>query len=248
MTRRNALITGSSRGIGLAIAKDLAQAGYNVCLNCTSVQAEEALHATARALAEKHDVITHIVRANVADTTEAARLVDEAQEALGGIDVLVNNAGITRDALTLRMSESDFDRVIDVNLKGTFNCCKAVLRPMSKKRWGRIINMSSVVGIFGNAGQANYAASKAGVIGLTKSLSREMARRGITVNAIAPGFIETDMTAALTEDQRAAILGRIGAGRLGAPSDVSSLVRFLASDEAAYITGQVICVDGGLTL
>ena len=163
-------------------------------------------------------------------------------------DVLVNNAGITRDGLAARMSDDDFDAVIDINLKGTFHCCRAAAKLMMKQRWGRIVNMSSVVGVYGNAGQVNYAASKAGVIGLTKSLARELARRNITANAVAPGFIATDMTDALSDAQREAIVSRIGSGRLGEPDDIAHLVRFLASDEASYITGQVICVDGGMSL
>ncbi len=162
--------------------------------------------------------------------------------------MLVNNAGITRDGLAMRMAPEDFDAVVDVNLKGAFYCAKAVMRPMTKQRSGRIINMSSVSGVYGNPGQANYAASKAGVIGLTKALAKELARKGVTVNAIAPGFIETDMTAALSDDQKAHAQERIAAGRLGQPEDVAALAAFLASDEAAYITGQVICVDGGLSL
>ena len=156
--------------------------------------------------------------------------------------------GITRDGLAARMSDDDFDAVIDINLKGTFHCCRAAAKLMMKQRWGRIVNMSSVVGVYGNAGQVNYAASKAGVIGLTKSLARELARRNITANAVAPGFIATDMTDALSDAQREAIVSRIGSGRLGEPDDIAHLVRFLASDEASYITGQVICVDGGMSL
>ena len=179
--------------------------------------------------------------ANVASAEEAQTLVESAHTAFGRLDVLVNNAGITRDGLVARMKEEDFDAVIDVNLKGTFNCCKAATKIMMKQRSGRIVNMSSVVGVSGNAGQANYAASKAGVIGVTKSLSRELAPRNVTVNAVAPGFIETDM-------QREAISSRIACGRLGQPEDVANLVKFLASDEAGYITGQVICIDGGMAL
>ena len=202
----------------------------------------------ADALAAECGVRTLAVAANVADAQEAATLVDAACQEFGRVDVLVNNAGITRDGLIARMKEEDFDAVVGVNLKGTFNCCKAVAQRMMKQRFGRIVNMSSVVGVAGNAGQANYAASKAGVIGLTKSLARELASRNVTANAVAPGFITTDMTAALSDKQREAMTERIAARRLGAPEDVAALVRFLASDEAGYITGQVICVDGGMSL
>ena len=186
--------------------------------------------------------------ANVADEAETGALIAAATDAFGRVDVLVNNAGITRDGLAARMSDEDFDAVIDINLKGTFHCCRAAAKVMMKQRWGRIINMSSVVGVYGNAGQVNYAASKAGVIGMTKTLAKELARRNITANAVAPGFIATDMTDALSEAQKEAIVGRIGSGRLGEPADIAHLVRFLASDEASYITGQVICVDGGMSL
>ena len=247
-TRRAALVTGSSRGIGRAVAQELARAGYDVCVNCSSEQGLPAARELADALAAACGVRTLAVAANVADAQEAATLVDAACQEFGRVDVLVNNAGITRDGLIARMKEEDFDAVVGVNLKGTFNCCKAVAQRMMKQRFGRIVNMSSVVGVAGNAGQANYAASKAGVIGLTKSLARELASRNVTANAVAPGFITTDMTAALSDKQREAMTERIAARRLGAPEDVAALVRFLASDEAGYITGQVICVDGGMSL
>ena len=247
-TRRAALVTGSSRGIGRAVAQQLARAGYDVCVNCSSEQGLPAARELADALAADCGVRTLAVAANVADAQEAATLVDAACQEFGRVDVLVNNAGITRDGLIARMKEEDFDAVVGVNLKGTFNCCKAVAQRMMKQRFGRIVNMSSVVGVAGNAGQANYAASKAGVIGLTKSLARELASRNVTANAVAPGFITTDMTAALSDKQREAMTERIAARRLGAPEDVAALVRFLASDEAGYITGQVICVDGGMSL
>ena len=247
-TRRAALVTGSSRGIGRAVAQELARAGYDVCVNWSSEQGLPAARERADALAADCGVRTLAVAANVADAQEAATLVDAACQEFGRVDVLVNNAGITRDGLIARMKEEDFDAVVGVNLKGTFNCCKAVAQRMMKQRFGRIVNMSSVVGVAGNAGQANYAASKAGVIGLTKSLARELASRNVTANAVAPGFITTDMTAALSDKQREAMTERIAARRLGAPEDVAALVRFLASDEAGYITGQVICVDGGMSL
>ena len=241
--RRSAVVTGSSRGIGRAVAEELARAGFDVCVNCSSERGLSGVQQLADQLAAEH-----AVAANVADAAEAEALVAAAHEAFGRVDVLVNNAGITRDGLIARMKEEDFDAVIDVNLKGTFNCCKAAAQRMMKQRYGRIVNLSSVVGVAGNAGQANYAASKAGVIGLTKSLARELAARNVTANAVAPGFIATDMTDALSEKQREAILGRIAAKRLGAPEDVAALVRFLASEEAGYITGQVVCIDGGMSL
>ena len=245
---RCAVVTGSSRGIGKAIAERLAQDGCNIIVNCSHEGGLPAAQQTADNLAHDYGVQAIAIAADVSREDEAKRLIDGAISAFGRVDILVNNAGITRDGLIMRMKEADFDAVINVNLKGTFNCCKAVAKPFMKQRHGRIINMSSVVGVHGNAGQANYAASKAGVIGLTLALSRELASRGVTVNAIAPGFIETDMTAALSEAQRASIAERIGAGRLGLPDDVANLARFLASDEASYITGQVICVDGGISL
>lgn len=246
--RRSAVVTGSSRGIGRAVAEKLAAAGYDVCVNCSSERGLAVAQELADELATAHGVRTIAVAANVADSAEAQALIDAAHEAFGRIDVLVNNAGITRDGLAVRMKEEDFDAVIDVNLKGTFNCCKAAAQRMMKQRYGRIVNMASVVGVTGNAGQANYAASKAGVIGLTKSLARELAARNITVNAVAPGFIETDMTDVLSEKQREAILGRIASKRLGSAEEVAALVRFLASSGSGYITGQVICIDGGMAL
>lgn len=245
---RCAVVTGSSRGIGKTIAERLAQDGCNIIVNCSHEGGLPAAQQTADNLAHDYGVQARAIAADVSREDEAKRLIDGAISAFGRVDILVNNAGITRDGLIMRMKEADFDAVINVNLKGTFNCCKAVAKPFMKQRYGRIINMSSVVGVHGNAGQANYAASKAGVIGLTLALSRELASRGVTVNAIAPGFIETDMTAALSEAQRTSIAERIGAGRLGLPDDVANLARFLASDEASYITGQIICVDGGLSL
>ena len=246
--RRSAVVTGSSRGIGRAVAEELARAGFDVCVNCSSERGLSGVQQLADQLAAEHGVRAIAVAANVADAAEAEALVAAAHEAFGRVDVLVNNAGITRDGLIARMKEEDFDAVIDVNLKGTFNCCKAAAQRMMKQRYGRIVNLSSVVGVAGNAGQANYAASKAGVIGLTKSLARELAARNVTANAVAPGFIATDMTDALSEKQREANLGRIAAKRLGAPEDVAALVRFLASEEAGYITGQVVCIDGGMSL
>lgn len=246
--RRAAVVTGSTRGIGREIARELAAAGMNVVVNSSSEKSLPAAEALAAEIAGRFGVEAVAVAANVADEAEANALIAAATDAFGRVDVLVNNAGITRDGLAARMGDADFDAVIDINLKGTFHCCRAAAKVMMKQRWGRIINMSSVVGVYGNAGQVNYAASKAGVIGMTKTLAKELARRNITANAVAPGFIATDMTDALSEAQKEAIVGRIGSGRLGEPADIAHLVRFLASDEASYITGQVICVDGGMSL
>ncbi|WP_282191310.1 3-oxoacyl-[acyl-carrier-protein] reductase [Adlercreutzia caecimuris] len=246
--RRAAVVTGSTRGIGREIARELAAAGMNVVVNSSSEKSLPAAETLAAEIAGQFGVEAVAVAANVADEAEANALIAAAADAFGRVDVLVNNAGITRDGLAARMGDEDFDAVIDINLKGTFHCCRAAAKVMMKQRWGRIINMSSVVGVYGNAGQVNYAASKAGVIGMTKTLAKELARRNITANAVAPGFIATDMTDALSEAQKEAIVGRIGSGRLGEPADIAHLVRFLASDEASYITGQVICVDGGMSL
>ncbi len=246
--RRVAVVTGSTRGIGREIARELARAGMNVVVNSSSEKSLPAAQELAAEIAADFAVEAVAVAANVAVEEEANALIAAATDAFGRVDVLVNNAGITRDGLAARMSDEDFDAVIDINLKGSFHCCRAAAKVMMKQRWGRIINMSSVVGVYGNAGQVNYAASKAGVIGMTKSLAKELARRNITANAVAPGFIATDMTDALSEAQKAAIVDRIGSGRLGEPADIAHLVRFLASDEASYITGQVICVDGGMSL
>ena len=244
-TKRAALVTGSNRGIGRAVAERLARDGFDVCVNCSSEASLPSAQELADQLEREYGVRAVAVAANVADPAAASALVDAAMEAFGRLDVLVNNAGITRDGLLARMKDEDFDAVLDVNLKGTFNCCRAAAQRMMKQRYGRIVNMSSVVG---NAGQANYAASKAGVIGLTKAVAKELAGRNITANAVAPGFIETDMTDALSDKQRAAITERIASKRLGAPEDVAALVSFLASEEAGYVTGQVVCVDGGMSL
>ncbi len=247
-TNKSALITGSSRGIGYAIAVELAKRGYDVCLNCSSAEGLETTREAANDIAQSYNIHAIAHAASVASLTESKELVNTVIDEFGHLDVLVNNAGITRDKLIAMMSEDDFDSVIEVNLKGTFNCCKAAARHMMKQRNGRIINMSSVSGIYGNAGQVNYSASKAGVIGLTKSLAKELASRNITVNAIAPGFIDTDMTSKLSDDSKASILERIGCSRFGTPEDIAHVVGFLASEESSYITGQVIVVDGGLTL
>lgn len=247
-TRRAALVTGSSRGIGFAVAEQLVAAGFNVALNCSSEAGLPALREQAGRIAGEHGVQVVAIAASVADEAEANALVEQAHEAFGRLDAVINNAGITRDGLMVRMKDDDFDRVIDVNLKGTFHICRAAGKIMMKQRYGRIVNMSSISGVGGNAGQANYAASKAGVIGLTKTIARELAARGVTANAVAPGFISTDMTDALSEKQREAIGEQIPMKRFGTVDDVAHLVGFLASEESGYITGQVICIDGGLAL
>ena len=243
LTGKNAIVTGGSRGIGRAICLELARQGANVLFSYAgnTAAAEESLRAIealgARGIA---------VQRSVDDPEGAKLLVDTALKELGSVDILVNNAGITRDGLTMTMKEEDFDAVIATNLKGAYLMMKAVTRPMMKARYGRIINLSSVVALRGNPGQINYCASKAGVIGMTKSLAKELGSRGVTVNAVAPGYIQTDMTAALPDSAREALLGAIPAGRMGAPEDVAAAVAFLASEQAGYITGQVLQVDGGM--
>ncbi len=242
---KTALVTGGSRGLGRAVCLELAKGGASVVL-CYAGN-EAAAQETVREI-EALGAKALAIRCDVSDAAQVDALVKAAVETFGQIDILVNNAGITRDNLLMRMSEADFDAVISTNLKGTFLCMKAVSRLMLKQRYGRIVNLSSVVGLRGNAGQVNYAASKAGVVGMTKSLAKELASRGVTVNAVAPGFIETDMTAALTDAARAAAQGSIPMNRLGAPEDVAKAAAFLASDDAAYITGQVLAVDGGMAM
>lgn len=240
---KKALVTGASRGIGRAIAIALAEAGADVAINYAgSAQAASETAAAVEALGRK----ALLVQADVGKLDAFEQMVAQVLEAFGSLDILVNNAGITRDNLMMRMKEEDFDQVIETNLKGVFNGIKAVTRPMMKQRLGRIINISSVVGAIGNAGQANYAAAKAGVIGLTKSAARELAARGITVNCVAPGFIETDMTDKLPEDIKNQMFGQIPLARFGQAAEVASVVRFLASDAASYMTGQTIHVDGGM--
>lgn len=240
-----AIVTGGSRGIGRAVCVALAQKGANVVVNYTN--GEDAAIKTVEQC-ESLGVKAIAVKANVAIAAECEALVKAATDTFGSVDILVNNAGITRDNLLVRMSEEDFDAVININLKGAFLMMKAVARIMMKQRCGRIINISSVVGLMGNAGQMNYAASKAGVIGMTKSLARELASRGVTVNAVAPGFIETDMTAVLADNVSQSVVEGIPLARFGKAGDVANAVAFLASDDAAYITGQVLCVDGGMAM
>ncbi len=248
---QRAIVTGGSRGIGKAIVKELGKRSccgvlfsdvvfiYNSCDECAEEIEKEISNPNTKVYGFKADATS---------MEEAQDTVDYAIEKLGGVDILINNAGITRDNLMLRMTEDDFQKVIDINLKGTFNYSKAVLKYMIKQRYGRIVNIASVVGVIGNAGQANYAASKAGVIGLTKSMAKELAGRNVTVNAIAPGFIETDMTKKLNEKQVEALLQNVPMKRMGSPEDVARVVAFLCSKDADYITGQVINVDGGMVM
>ncbi len=238
---KSALVTGASGGIGGAIAKALHEGGATVALSGTRVEPLEAL---AAELGER----AHVVPCNLSDFGAVKELPKQASEAMGGLDILVNNAGITRDNLFMRMSEEEWNAVIDVNLTSTFLLCKAVLRGMMKSRWGRIVNISSVVGATGNPGQGNYAASKAGMVGMSKSLAYEVASRGITVNCVAPGFITTAMTDKLTDDQKSGILGQIPAGRMGTSEEIAGAVRYLASEEAAYVTGTTIHVNGGMAM
>ena len=242
---KTAIVTGGSRGIGKAVCLELARRGCNIVLSFAgNTAAADQTVAECQALG----VQALAVQGNVADADAVKALFDATLKQFDAVDILVNNAGITRDNLLMLLKEEDFDAVVDTNLKGTFLCMKAAVRPMMKQRHGRIISLSSVVGLHGNAGQVNYAATKAGVIGMTKSLAKELAGRNITVNAVAPGFIDTDMTAVLPEKAKEAILASIPMARLGAAEDVANAVAFLASDEAGYITGQVLAVDGGMSM
>jgi 3-oxoacyl-[acyl-carrier protein] reductase len=241
LTGKTALVTGATGGIGAAIARALHQAGATVAISGTRAAVLEELKAL---MGER----VHVLACNLSDAGDVEKLVPAAEQAMGSVDILVNNAGITKDGLSMRMKDEDWQAVIDVNLTAGFRLARAACRGMMKKRWGRIINISSVVGVTGNPGQANYVASKAGMIGLTKSLAQELASRNVTVNAVAPGFIATPMTDVLNDKQKEAILTRVPAGRLGSPEDVAAAVLYLASPEAAYVTGQTIHVNGGLAM
>ena len=241
LSGKSALVTGASGGIGAEIARALHAQGATVGLSGTRTEPLEAL---AAELGER----AHVLPCNLSDPEAVSALPKAAAEAMGAVDILVNNAGITRDNIFMRMSDEEWQSVIDVNLTATARLCKGVMRGMMKARWGRIINISSVVGATGNPGQVNYAASKAGMVGLTKSLAYEVASRGITVNAVAPGFIETAMTDKLNDDQKSAILAQIPAGRMGTPAEIAEAVRFLASPEAGYVTGTTLHVNGGMAM
>jgi 3-oxoacyl-[acyl-carrier protein] reductase len=245
LSGKAALVTGASRGIGREIALELARNGVNVAVNYSgSKEKAEAVAEEIRALGQESIVI----QANVAEETSVKDMVKQTIEAFGSLDILVNNAGITRDNLLMRMKEEDFDAVIQTNLKGVFLCTKAVTRQMMKQKAGRIINVASIVGVSGNPGQANYVAAKAGVIGLTKTAAKELAARNVLVNAVAPGFITTDMTDEMTDEQKQAMQSMIPLGKPGKPEDVARVVRFLASEDSNYITGQTIHIDGGMVM
>jgi len=238
---KTALITGASGGIGAAIAKALHDAGATIAISGTRLEVLEKVKA------EVGEPV-HILPCNLSKPEEVEKLIPSAEAALGSLDILINNAGITKDGLAMRMKDEDWQSVIDVNLTSNFRLSRAAMRSMMKKRWGRIINITSIVGVTGNPGQVNYVASKAGLIGMTKSLAQELASRNVTVNCVAPGFIATPMTDALNEKQKEAILGRIPAGRMGGPADIAAAVVYLASDEAAYVTGQTLHVNGGMVM
>ena len=239
---KTALITGASGGIGAAVAKALHAAGATIAISGTRANVLEELKA---ALGGERG---HVVPCNLSSAEDVEKLVPSAEAAMGGLDILVNNAGITRDGLAMRMKDDDWQAVLDVNLTSSFRLARAAMKLMMKKRWGRIVSVTSVVGVTGNPGQANYVASKAGLIGLSKSLAQELASRNVTVNCVAPGFIATAMTEALNDKQKEAILGRIPAGRMGSSDDIAAAVLYLASEEAGYVTGQTLHVNGGMAM
>lgn len=241
LTGKKALVTGATGGIGASIAKALHGAGAEVAISGTRAEKLEALKA------ELGDRV-HVVAANLSDRASVDQLAKDAADLMGGVDILVNNAGITKDNLAMRMKEDEWDSVMQVNLESSFRLIKALMRGMMKSRWGRVVNITSVVGVTGNPGQANYCASKAGMIGMSKSLAQELASRGVTVNCVAPGFIGTPMTDVLTDDQKAAITKNIPSGELGDPEDIASAVLYLASTEAKYVTGQTLHVNGGMAM
>ena len=242
---KNVIVTGGSRGIGRAIALEFAKKGANVVINYVSSENEAD---TVASEIRNLGVEALIVKGDVSSFDDSKKIIDECIDKFGSVDILVNNAGITKDGLLMRMKEESFDRVLDINLKGVYNTCRNAISHMIKQKSGKIINISSVVGVIGNAGQANYAASKAGVIGFTKSIAKEVASRGITINAIAPGFIQSDMTDVLGENVKRAMLDVIPVKRFGTPDEIAKVATFLASDDAGYITGQVINVDGGMVM
>ena len=245
LSEKVAIVTGGSRGIGKEVAKKLASLGSNVVINYISTE-EEAINTKNEI--ESLGVKCLVAKCDVSKSEEVNKMLEVSIKEFGHVDILVNNAGITKDGLLMRMKEEDFDKVIDVNLKGVFNCTKAITKHMIKRRYGKIINMTSVVGIIGNIGQSNYCASKAGVIGFTKSTARELASRNININAIAPGFIDTDMTKVLSDELKQNMLNNIPKNTFGTPEDIANVVAFLASDISSYITGQVINVDGGMVM
>lgn len=242
---RVAVVTGGGRGIGRAVAVRLAKEGANVAI---SYRSNDAAAAETAEMVRETGAKCETFKGDVASSEDVEALVKGTQEAFGRLDILVNNAGTTRDNLMMRMKEEEFDEVVQTNLKGTYLCTRAVLRGMVRARWGRIVNVSSVVGISGNAGQANYAASKAGIIGFTKSVAREVAQRGITVNAVAPGYVETELTGGLSEEIKERIKAQVPAGRFGSPEDISEAVAFLVGEGTGYITGQTLTVDGGMVM